>query len=84
MGAKDKALKRYLSDNNVIADIFNIAFGADGLSVNPKDLTDLDSVQVMATELKADTKDAKKQSSYRERVHDGVAALRTEFGRKSV
>ena len=80
MGAKNNALKRYLSDKKVIADIFNMAFGADGLSVNPKDLTDLDSVQVMATKPKADTKNTKKQSSYRERVHDGVATLRTELG----
>ena len=80
MGAKDKALKRYLSDYKVIADIFNIAFGADGLSVDPEKLKDLDSVQVMATQPKTDTKDAKKQSSYRERIHDGVATLETEFG----
>ncbi len=28
MGAKDKALKRYLSDNNVIADIFYCPTGS--------------------------------------------------------
>ena len=80
MGAKDKALRRYLSDYKVIADIFNIAFGMDGLTVDPKALKDLDSVQVMATQTKADTKDAKNQPSYRERIHDGVATLETEFG----
>ena len=80
MGAKDKALKRYLSDNNVIADIFRLAFGADGLAVDPQALTDLDSVQVMSTPSVATAKDAKKQSSFRERIHDGVAAYQTEFG----
>ena len=79
MGAKDKAIRRYLSDNKVIADIFNIAFGADGLFIDPEELKDLDSVQVMATPPKADTKNAKKQSSYRERIHDGVVTLETEF-----
>ncbi|MCR5380106.1 MAG: hypothetical protein K6G44_03895 [Lentisphaeria bacterium] len=80
MGAKDNALKRYLSDKKVIADIFNMAFGADGLSVDPKKLKDLDSVQVMAEPPKVDAKDAKKPSSFRERIHDGVATLETEFG----
>ncbi len=79
MGAKDKALKRYLSDNNVIADIFRLAFSADGLAVNPQALKDLDSVQVMSTTSEATTKDAKKQASFRERVHDAVATLETEF-----
>ena len=51
MGAKDKALKRYLSDNNVIADIFRLAFGADGLAVDPQALTDLDCVPVAAMRL---------------------------------
>ena len=85
MGVKNDALKRYLSDNNVIADIFRLAFGADGLSVNPKALKDLDSVQVMGMPLKADTKsakDVKKLSSYRERIHDGVAAMQAKFGGK--
>ncbi|MBR5077797.1 MAG: hypothetical protein IKX30_03555 [Victivallales bacterium] len=80
MGAKDNALKRYLSDKKVIADIFNMAFGADGLSVDPEKLKDLDSVQVMAVQQKTDAKDAKKQTSYRERIHDGVTTLETEFG----
>jgi hypothetical protein len=80
MRAKDNALKRYLSDKKVIADIFNMAFGADGLSVDPKKLKDLDSVQVMAEPPKVDAKDAKKPSSFRERIHDGVATLETEFG----
>ena len=79
MGAKDKALKRYLSDYKVIADIFRLAFGADGLSVDPNALKDLDSVQVMAMQPKAVGKNAKKQSSYRERIHDGVVTLETEF-----
>lgn len=82
MGAKNNALKRYLSDNNVIADIFRLAFGNDGLFFNPADLKDLDSVQVMEIPPKADTKDTKKLSSYRERVHDGVAAMQTEFDGK--
>ena len=80
MGTKNNALKRYLSDKKVIADIFNIAFGAYGLVVDPEKLKDLDSVQVMATQAKADKKDAKKQSSYRERIHDGVVTLEAEFG----
>ena len=80
MGAKDNALKRYLSDKKVIADIFNMAFGADGLSVDPEKLKDLDSVQVMAAPQKADAKNTKKPSSFRERIHDGVATLETEFG----
>ena len=84
MGVKDKALKRYLSDNKVIADIFRLAFGAYGLSLDPKNLKKLDSVQVMATQLQVDTKNAKKQSSYRERIHDAVATLETEFdGRRA-
>jgi hypothetical protein len=52
----------------------------DGLSVDPKALKDLDTVQVMATQPKARTKDEKNQSSYRERIHDGVATLETAFG----
>ena len=85
MGARNDALKRYLSDNNVIADIFRLAFGADGLSVDPKALKDLDSVQVMGMPLKAhakNAKDVKKVSSYRERIHDGVAAMQAKFGGK--
>ena len=84
MGAKDKALKRYLSEFNVIADIFRLAFGADGLSVDPAKLTDLDSVQVMATQPKAGGKNVKKESSYRERIHDGVATMEAEFGESAV
>ena len=84
MGAKDKALKRYLSEFNVIADIFRLAFEADGLSVDPAKLADVDSVQVMATRPKGGGKKAKKESSYRERIHDGVATLETELGGSAV
>ena len=86
MRAKDKALRRYLTDNKVIADIFSIAFGADGLSVDPADLRDLDSVQVMGMPMEgmaSDTKGRRLTEAFRERTHDSVKGLETTMGGRS-
>ena len=73
MADKDLSLKDYLADASVFADIFNLAFRRSGFVVDPKDLREVDSVQVMATPLKKPVSRAGggvKTVAYRERLHD--------------
>ena len=73
MADKDLSLKDYLADASVFADIFNLAFRRSGFVVDPKDLREVDSVQVMATPLKKPVSRAGggvKTVVYRERLHD--------------
>jgi len=73
MADKDLSLKEYLADAAVFADIFNLAFKRYHFVIDPKELRELDSVQVMATPLKqpiAREGGGKKTVGYRQRVHD--------------
>ena len=73
MADKDLSLKEYLADASVFADIINLAFSRYHFVIDPKDLREMDSVQVMATPLKqpvAREGGGKKTVGYRQRTHD--------------
>ena len=89
MADKDLSLKDYLADVSVFADIFNLAFRRSGFVVDPKDLREVDSVQVMATPLKRPISRAGggvKTVAYRERLHDvlKVIVLEEDGKRKEI
>ena len=76
MGDKNLALKRYLSNNQVFADIFNLKFTRDGLTIDPQRLQDIDSVQVMSLPLKEGGRRGRRKTAfYRERIHDAAKAF---------
>ncbi len=81
MADKDLSLKDYLADASVFADIFNLAFKRSGFVIDPKDLRELDSVQVMATPLKRPVsreEGGMKTVVYRQRLHDVLKMIVVE------